>query len=74
MPVSARFEKTIQKVAALPEAEQDVLAEIIQREIESEMKWEVLFAQSPDKLSKLGAEALQDFKAGRTVPLDPKKL
>lgn len=70
MPISTRLEKTIAKVALLPESEQDVLAEIITREIESENKWDELFARSGGALEQLGKEALQDLKANRTIPLD----
>lgn len=74
MPISTRLEKTIAKVALLPESEQDVLAEIITREIESENKWDELFAKSGGALEQLGREALQDLKANRATPLDIDRL
>ena len=74
MPISTRLEKTIARVALLPESEQDILAEIIAREIDSENKWDELFANSGDVLEQLGKEALQDLKANRTIPLDINRL
>jgi len=50
----------------LPQAEQKKLGSRWITEIESEQKWEELFRESEDVLSKLADEALEDLKAGRT--------
>ena len=54
----------------LPPGEQDVLAAILLEEIASEQRWSLSFAQSEAVLEALAAEALADFRAGKTKPLD----
>ena len=39
-----------------------------------EQQWDEQFAASQDVLATLAAEALADFNAGRTEPLDPDRL
>ncbi|MGB1288137.1 MAG: hypothetical protein ACPG7F_16490 [Aggregatilineales bacterium] len=39
-------------------------------EIAAELKWEKLFAKSLPQLEKMAQQALQDYHAGRTLPLD----
>ena len=54
----------------LPPAEQDVLAAILLEEIASEQRWAQTFAKSEAALESLASEALAEFKAGKTKPLD----
>ena len=54
----------------LPPAEQDALAAILLGEIASEQHWSSSFAKSEAVLEALAAEALADFRAGKTKPLD----
>jgi hypothetical protein len=63
------LEEALKEVAKLPEAEQDAVAAILLEELASEQRWAESFAKSPDKLAKLAAEALAEYKAGRTKPL-----
>lgn len=56
--------------AKLPPEEQDVLAAILFEEIASEQRWSVSFSRSESVLEGLAAEALAEFKAGKTKPLD----
>lgn len=56
--------------AKLPPEEQDVLAAILLEEIASEQRWSVSFTRSESVLEGLAAEALAEFKAGKTKPLD----
>ena len=59
----------------LPDAEQEKLAQFLVREMaQDEEQWESAFAGSPDKLRKLGDEALRAYLSGETLPLDPDKL
>ena len=53
-----------------PPAEQDILAGILLEEIASEAQWSKSFAKSEPALESLAAEALAEFRAGRTKPLD----
>ena len=68
------LEKAFKKVSALPEIEQNVIAKWLIDELESEQKWEKLFAESEDLLEKLSDEALAEHAQGKTRPLDIDKL
>ncbi|MBW1796201.1 MAG: hypothetical protein JRJ38_17575, partial [Deltaproteobacteria bacterium] len=52
------LEKAFKKASKLPEMEQNVIAKWLIDELESEKKWERLFAESEDILEKLADEAL----------------
>jgi hypothetical protein len=60
----------VAEASKLPPGEQDVLAAILLEEIASEQRWSRSFAKSEDVLEALAAEALAEFKAGKTKPLD----
>ena len=68
------LERAYAEVAQLPEPDQDVIAALILEELEDERKWQKSFAQSPDALAHLAAEALAEHRAGRTQALDPETL
>ena len=68
------LEKAFKKVSKLPEMEQNVIAKWLIDELESEKKWERLFAESEDLLEKLADEALTEHAQGKTKPLDIDKL
>ena len=60
----------VAQAAKLPPEEQDVLAAILLEEIASEQRWSSSFGKSEAVLEALAAEALAEFKAGKTKPLD----
>lgn len=64
------------EASRLPGEQQDALAAVILREIESDRRWEELFArpESAELLERLAAKAVADRRAGRTRPLDPDDL
>ena len=68
------LEKAFAEAAKLPAEEQDALATAVLSEIESERRWERLFAQSDEMLSELAEEALAEHGAGGTKPLNPDRL
>lgn len=68
------LEQAVAKAGALPEAEQDAIAQIVLDEIESERRWDELFAQSPEKLGKLADKAWAEHEAGLSEELDPEQL
>ncbi len=68
------LEKAFKKVSELPEIEQNVIAKWLIDELESEKKWEKLFAESEDLLEKLADEALAEHAQGKTRLLDIDKL
>jgi len=72
--MTTKLEKAISALEDLPKNEQDAVADWLLAELESERRWEELFARSPDLLERMAAEALAEHRAGRTVELDPDKL
>ena len=58
----------------MPDNEQDIIATIIIEELEDEIRWEKAFADSQDLLAKLAAEAMTEYRAGKTQELDPETL
>jgi hypothetical protein len=66
------FEKAARE---LSDDEQDEMGRRLLELIESdEKRWDEAFARSGEQLDRLAEEALEDFRAGRTTPLDPEKL
>ena len=63
-----------EKVSQLPSDQQEFYAQLLLDELESESRWEERFEQSQDALEQLAKEALDDFKAGRTVELTEDNL
>ena len=74
--MSQLMEQAIQKARELPEPEQEALASIMLQEMESERRWDELFArpESAELLSRMADKALADVKAGRVRPLDVDEL
>ncbi len=72
--MTSLLEKAYEVASKLPALEQNILARTLLDELESEKKWDDLFAESEDVLAKLATEALEEDKQGRTTELDPSKL
>ncbi len=72
--MSQLMDQAIARARQLPDAAQDAIASIILMEIESDGRWEDLFArpESPGVLSRLADEALAEARSGRARKLDPK--
>jgi hypothetical protein len=70
------MEQAIAKVRQLPEADQEALAAIMLQEIESERRWDELFARpgSADLLSRMADQALAEARSGRARKLDLDEL
>jgi hypothetical protein len=64
-------EKIFSEAARFPEAEQDTVAALIREELDSERRWQAAFHASADTLAVLANEALAEYRAGETQPLDP---
>ncbi|MEO7297946.1 MAG: hypothetical protein ABI042_05140 [Verrucomicrobiota bacterium] len=67
------LERAFAEAAKLPELEQDAVASVFLAELRSEERWTHAFASSQDELSQLADEALREFEAGETLPMDPKR-
>ena len=65
------LQKAVAEASKLPEAEQEVVGASILAELESERRWDDLFARSHDMLAEMAAEAIREDEAGLTQPLDP---
>ena len=74
--MSQLMEQAFAKARELPEADQEALASLILQEIESERRWDELFArpESAELLSRLADEALAGVSAGRARKLDLDQL
>jgi hypothetical protein len=68
------LKKAFEAASRLPDPEQDELAAAILEELDADERWEAAFARSQDALERLGDEALEEHRAGRTEPLDPDAL
>ena len=72
--MSKLLEKAIAEASKLPESEQEAFGAWMLAELESERRWDDLFAGSQDLLAKLADEAHRESRAGLTESLDPEKL
>jgi len=61
------------QIKALPPEEQDAVASLILEEIESEKRWDELFAGAQAQLAQLADQAIAEYKAGKTKTLDPER-
>lgn len=66
------FEKASQ---VMSESEQEVFARWLLDALEQDdISWDKAFAESSKKLESIADEVLEDYRAGRTEPLDIEKL
>ena len=72
--MTERLEQAIARLKTLPADRQDAIASLILEELEEEQRWDESFARSPNLLAKLAAEAMTEYRAGRTQELDPETL
>ena len=68
------LDRAIAEMHGLPESEQEAIAAWLLAEIESEKKWDELFAKSSAVIERMADEAIREHEAGLTEPLDPEKL
>lgn len=68
------LERAISEIKKLPDQEQDAIAAVIITELESDRRWDNAFANSRVELDQPADEALEEFRDGRTEPLDPERI
>ena len=76
------LERAIARLKTLPTDKQDAMlceracaiAALILEEIDDERRWDESFARSPDLLASLAADAMVEYRAGKTQELDPEIL
>ena len=61
------LEEAINKLSHLPENEQDEFAGLILAELESEEKWDRLFADSRKELSRLAKHAVKEYREEKVL-------
>lgn len=64
------LEKAISELRKLSSDEQDAIAAVLMSELESERRWERAFDLNAEQLSGLADEALAEYRAGKTEPLE----
>ncbi|MEI6716053.1 MAG: hypothetical protein WCO60_20070 [Verrucomicrobiota bacterium] len=64
------LERAFSVASMLPDAEQDALASLFLAELDSEHRWAEAFSSTQGPLAALADEALREFEAGQTLPLD----
>jgi hypothetical protein len=72
--MTTMLERAFAEASKLPDIEQNALARWLLEEIESERKWETLFAESEDELGRLALEALAEDEEANTTSLRDDKL
>lgn len=68
--MTTRLEQAFTEASKLSPKEQDALADWVLAELRSEKKWDKLFANSQEVLSKLASEALFKHHSGQTQELN----
>jgi hypothetical protein len=66
--------QAVDELTKLPETEQEAAGAWILAELESERRWDDLFARSTDLLSEMAAKAIREDETDLTEPLDPEKF
>ena len=66
----AQLEKAFAEAGKLPAERQASLAALILEEIRSEQHWDKQFAESQGELGRLAEEAIAEYDAGKTRPLN----
>ena len=62
--------EAFERPSRLPEADQDSLAAMLLDEMQDEKRWQAAFRRGEAKVAELAEEALAEYRAGRTTPLD----
>ncbi len=72
--MTALLEKAFQEATKLPQEEQEAFARWILKELESEHHWAELLDTSASLLDELADEAHDEYRTGKSAPLDPDRL
>jgi hypothetical protein len=60
----------LEKVAALPQDDQDAISSQILASLADEEAWRKLFGEKRDAIQRMAREALREDEKGETLPLD----
>ena len=64
------LQKAFEEASKLPPEEQDAFANMLLAELQSERRWDELFAKSQDMLKAMAEKAVRDFEQGKTKPIE----
>lgn len=59
------LEQAFSRAMSLPEQEQDAIAQLVSEQMQSDARWDELFAKSPEKLRKLADQAWAEDGGGQ---------
>ncbi len=65
------LKQAFERIAALPDDEQDAIASMVLEEIEDEAQWRESFAKSQGGLAELAKQARAEIARGDVLPVDP---
>ena len=68
--MSTLLERAVAEASKLTVEQQNFVAALLLREMESEKRWTEALAKSQDVLASLADEALMEFERGETVSLE----
>ncbi|HEY3875110.1 MAG TPA: hypothetical protein VGM92_06510 [Candidatus Kapabacteria bacterium] len=68
------LQQAFDRASSLPPELQDELGAFFMAEINSELRWKRLFDGSQNMLARMGQEALEEYRAGRTTETGWDKL
>lgn len=68
------LQQAFDEAAKLPAAEQELLASRLLAEMAAEDEFDQAIANTSDKLARLSAETISEYRAGLTEELDPDRL
>jgi hypothetical protein len=63
------LEKAFAEASKLPKQAQDRIAAHLLQELADDAKWDASFGASASQLERMAAEALEEYRAGRTEEL-----
>jgi hypothetical protein len=68
--MSTLLQQALEKVGALPQADQDAVASQILASLADEEAWKKHFAEKREVIRRLAQAALQEDERGQTLPLN----
>lgn len=68
--MTALLEKAIKETKKLSDEDQDFVASLVLETLRDTARWNAKFARSKDVLEELYDEAMEEYAAGRTVPIN----
>jgi hypothetical protein len=72
--MTALLEQAFEVAKRLPPTEQDAIAARLLAELASEDEFDAKIAATANRLARLSEDALREYRAGETLPLDPDEL